>query len=45
MNKYAVTAVALLIVAGVALSISYRFAIAGRPDSLWLWRDVLGVVP
>jgi hypothetical protein len=43
-NRYTVSAVAFLIVAGVSLSISYRLATAGHPDSLWLWRDILGVL-
>lgn len=25
--------------------ISFLLALAGEPQSLWLWRDVLGVLP
>lgn len=35
---------AFLIVVGVSLSVSYRLAIAGHPDSVWLWRDILGII-
>ena len=44
MNRFTVTAVAMLIVAGVSMSISYRLATAGHPGSVWLWRDILGVI-
>ena len=32
----------MIILVGVALS--YGLAIASEPQSLWLWRDVLGVL-
>lgn len=35
------TAVAML---AVPMGISFLFALAGEPQSLWLWRDVLGLM-
>lgn len=35
--------VSILIIA-VALGMSYGLALAGHPNSLWAWRDVLGVM-
>lgn len=26
------------------VGVSYLFAMAGRPSSLWVWRDVLGLM-
>jgi dipeptide/tripeptide permease len=35
----AVTLALLVVLAGL----SYLFALAGEPQSVWLWRDVLGI--
>lgn len=36
----------LIIGAGLAISAlaSYGLALAGEPQSLWLWRDILGLL-
>lgn len=37
--------VVIWLVGGVAvLALTYALALAGEPQALWLWRDVLGVV-
>lgn len=28
-----------------AMAMSYSFAMIGEPQSLWVWRDILGVLP
>jgi cytochrome c oxidase subunit IV len=33
-----------LFVLAVWLLLSYLFALAGAPQNVWLWRDVLGVI-
>lgn len=35
----------LVIWAIVTMSLSYTFAVAGHPGSVWLWRDILGLLP
>jgi heme/copper-type cytochrome/quinol oxidase subunit 1 len=29
---------------GIAVGVSYSFAVLGEPQALWFWRDVLGVL-
>lgn len=36
---------AVIMCVGMAPVISYGFALAGEPQSVWLWRDVFGIVP
>lgn len=38
-------AVILLGVLVLAVVLSYGLALAGEPQSVWLWGDVLGVLP
>lgn len=32
------------VILAFGIALSYGFALIGEPQSLWLWRDVLGVV-
>lgn len=45
MTKYVITALATLLVVIITLLVSYDYARHGRPDALWLWRDILGIHP
>ena len=45
MNNRQTAIAGIVIIAMVGLSISYRLAIAGEPQSLWIWRDLLGIMP
>jgi hypothetical protein len=38
------TALATLAILAAAIAASHALAIAGEPQSQWLWRDVLGII-
>lgn len=37
-------ALAALVTVSAVIGLSYAFAAAGEPQSVWLWRDVFGVI-
>lgn len=44
MNDPLFTWIALLIGIGAVAALSYWMATLGRPDAVWFWRDLLGVL-
>jgi hypothetical protein len=44
MNELALDAIMTACILAVALLMSMGFAVMGEPSSLWLWRDMFGVL-
>jgi hypothetical protein len=43
MNRYVMFGIIIITMIG-STTISYLLALAGRPDNLWIWKDILGVL-